>query len=58
MVSHISRGNSPTSDFSLNPAVLWPGRSFSNIWKSSPGNGRRWWLLPTRAWAWSWWMSP
>ena len=54
MVSHISRGSSPTSDCSLKLDVFWPGRSFSNIWKSSPGNGRRWWLLPRRA---SWWMS-
>ncbi len=57
MVSHISNGRAPISDFSLKPAVFWPGRSFSNIWKSSPGKGFRWWLLPTSAAGCSRWMS-
>ena len=41
-VAHISSGSWPICESSLNPAVLWPGRSFSNIWKSSPSNGFLW----------------
>ena len=33
----------------VEPRGVPPGRSFSNIWKSSPGKGRLWWLLPTSA---------
>ena len=37
IVSQVSSGRVPISESLLNSAVRPPGRSFSNIWKSSPG---------------------
>ena len=57
IVWHVSSGRRPIS-CPESPAVFSPGRSRSKIWMSSPSNGTRWWLLPTRqaglmAWIWS-----
>ena len=57
MVRQVSRG-SAAIPASLNPAVFFPGRSCSNIWKSSPGKGATWWLLPTSAWGRRRWIAP
>ena len=40
MVWHISRGMAELTSCPLRPALFSPGRSRSNIWKSSPGRGR------------------